>query len=152
MANRFGVDPHTAKAFLRISSKVEFSSEGWHKFMTSELMMVVAKSLRISKNEVVGLISMLMGDMLNFNIEEILSNFCVRHELHSEIVYPLKSLMDLIMSDDCEAVLNALKRLNIQDQWVALVAKKMVHPRFIDEQDFANLEVTAEDKFLEKRH
>ena len=31
-------------------------------------MMVVAKSLRISKNEVVGIISMLMGDMLNFNI------------------------------------------------------------------------------------
>ena len=45
------------------------------------------------------------------------------------------------MSDDCEAVLNALKRLKIQDQWIALVAKKMVHPKFIDTQDFLNLDI-----------
>lgn len=36
--------------------------------MNSDLMNLVAKSLRISKKEVTGIISLLMGDLLNPNI------------------------------------------------------------------------------------
>lgn len=102
MAERFGVDPHTAEAFLRISSKVEFSTESWQKFINSELMNIVAKSLRISKSEVTGIISLLMGDLQNPNIEGILLNFCVRHQISDQLVSVLKSMMALIISDDSE--------------------------------------------------
>ena len=136
MAERFGVDPHSAEAFLRISSKVEFSTESWHKFMNSDLMNLVSKSLRISKKEVTGIISLLMGDLLNPNIEEILTNFCIRHEMPDALVPLIKSLLALIVSDDSEEVLNALKILKVRDQSLALLGKKMVHPKFIDAKDF----------------
>ncbi len=151
MAERFGVDPHTAEAFLRISSKVEFSTESWHKFMNSDLMHIVAKSLRISKNEVTGIISLLMGDLVNPNIEEILTNFCIRHEMSESLVPLIKSILALIVSDDSEEVLNALKMLKIKDQSLALLGKKLVHPKFIDDNDFYSVGVPYGHPLLKDR-
>ena len=48
----------------------------------------------------------------------------------------IKSLLALIVSDDSEEVLNALKILKVRDQSLALLGKKMVHPKFIDDKDF----------------
>lgn len=48
----------------------------------------------------------------------------------------IKSLLALIVSDDSEEVLNALKILKVRDQSLALLGKKMVHPKFIDSKDF----------------
>ena len=72
MADKYGVDPHSANSFLHISSKLELSSKGWKNFMTSDLMEVITKGFRVSKNEVVGLIQMLMGDFKSKNVDLIL--------------------------------------------------------------------------------
>ena len=85
IADKYGVDPHTAYAFLQISSKRPPSSKGWQNFMTSELCEAVAKGLRISKNEVVGLVSLLKGDFSNRNIDLVLKSFCQRSKLDKQL-------------------------------------------------------------------
>ena len=80
-AREFDIDRQTAEAILKIASKVDYSEENWKKLITSDIIAVASKELRISKRDVSGLISLLMGDMKNPYIENILRSFCLRNKL-----------------------------------------------------------------------
>ena len=80
-AEEFGIDRHTSEAMLRISSKIEFSSESWKKFMATDIIAVASKELRIGKRDVAGVISLLMGDFSNPYTENIIKSFCNRNRL-----------------------------------------------------------------------
>ena len=60
---------------------MDYSEENWKKLITSDIIAVASKELRISKRDVSGLISLLMGDLKNPYIENILRSFCVRNKL-----------------------------------------------------------------------
>lgn len=76
VAKDFDVNQRTAQAILKIASKVDHSDENWKKLISSDIIAVASKELRISKRGVSGLISLLMGDMKNPYIENILKSFC----------------------------------------------------------------------------
>ena len=56
------------------------------------------KALRISKNEVVGLVSLLKGDFSNRNIDLILKSFCQRSKLDKQLKERIKDLLVLVVS------------------------------------------------------
>lgn len=54
-----------------------------------------------------------------------------------------------MVSRDCNEVVKALAALDVKPQWVGLVAKDMIHPRYIDPLEFKALGV-KDQGFLER--
>ena len=80
-AREFKIDPITADTLFKIASKVDHSEALQKRLITSDIIAVASKELRISKQDVSGLISFLMGDLKNPFVDNILRSFCVRNSL-----------------------------------------------------------------------
>ena len=67
------------------------------------------------------------------------------------LIPALKVLFDLFISDSSEKVLSALKMLHIKDQPLALLGKRLLHPKFVDIDIFNQLGGKAENPLMESR-
>ena len=67
------------------------------------------------------------------------------------LIPALKALFDLFISDSSEKVLSALKMLHIKDQPLALLGKRLLHPKFVDIDIFNQLGVKADNPLMENR-
>lgn len=144
-AREFNVDRQTAEAILKIASKVDHSEENWKKLITSDIIAVASKELRISKRDVSGLISLLMGDLKNPYIENILRSFCLRNKLPLPALPLLSALITLFTSKDNSEVLQAIRILGLQRyQSLIMIGKKMIHPKYIDELELISFGIKEE--------
>ena len=131
---------------LKIASKVDYTEENWKHLISSDIIAVASKELRISKRDVSGLISLLMGDLKNPYIENILKSFCLRSKFSLEALPLLTALIILFTSKDNSEVLQAIRMLGLQKYEVLiLIGKKMIHPKYIDDLDLMSFGIKEEN-------
>ncbi len=82
--------------------------------MTTDIISIASKELRISKREVSGLISLLMGDLRNPYVENLLKSFCNRNRFPVQTLPMLTALINLFTSRDNSEVLDAIRVLGLQ--------------------------------------
>ena len=145
-AQEFDVDRHTADAILKIASKLEFSPESWRRFVGTDIIAVASKELRISKREVSGLISLLMGDLQNPYVESLLRSFLSRNNFPHALLPFLTAVLNLLTSKDNSEVLHAVRTLGLQHyQSLIMIGKKMIHPKYVDEHELLGFGLRQEN-------
>ena len=124
---------------------MDYSEENWKKLITSDIIAVASKELRISKRDVSGLISLLMGDLKNPYIENILRSFCIRNKFSLHALPLLTALINLFTSKDNSEVLQAIRMLGLQRyQALIMISKKMIHPKYVDAEELASFGIKDE--------
>ena len=124
---------------------MDYSEENWKKLITSDIIAVASKELRISKRDVSGLISLLMGDLKNPYIENILRSFCIRNKFSLHALPLLTALINLFTSKDNSEVLQAIRMLGLQRyQALIMISKKMIHPKYVDDLELISFGIKEE--------
>ena len=151
MSAKFGIDPKDARTLVNISSNYEFSKESLQALSGTTIIRQMAKILRISNKEVMGLICLIIGDLSNDYIELILKSVCKRCKIPVYYVAVIKSLLVLFMGKETEQIMHATDTLKIKDYIWILLGKKLLSPRFIDEDAFLELGIPYDNNIITKR-